>query len=327
MFGFLYAPAPSCGNTAKSLYQSIFCGLSCRLHADYSAAARFLVNRDSTFLALAGTALADGDTPMQKRTCCNPLANHKPVCCHETSLSYAAAVTVSGLATKLKDNAEDERGWRKHLPRLAGGVITPARDKATAVLNSSEFPTHKIITTLNQQSEIENAGAGLMTASEPTAQAYGSIFSHLAKINLRPDTADHLFRLGSSLGRLIYWKDAVDDQISDAKRGRFNPLQHQSPEDLPALAGAEFSQLQSSTAEIPWNRHRSLIESVIGHTVHHHQELAGMPNTTTKKGKKKKKNSWCDSCDCCIDCDSCCSCGSDASSSCDCCSCDCCSCN
>ena len=317
MFGFLYAPAPSCGNTAKSLYQSIFCGLSCRLHADYHAAARFLVNRDSTFLALCGSALAGGDTPMEQRTCCNPFAQKKQVSCHADSLSYAAAVTVSGLAMKLQDNSDDERGWRKHLPKFASTLLSPSIDKATAILNTSAFPTQNVIETLDQQSTIEKTKAGFMEASEPTAQSYGSIFSHLSKINQREECSSSLFRLGSSLGRLIYWKDAIDDWESDQKRGRFNPLQHQSAKELQPLVTHEFQQLQSATRDIPWLRHRDLIESVIGHTIHHHQEMAD-PTADTSKRKKKEKDSCWNYCDCCPDC-SCgsCDCGSD------CCSCDC----
>ena len=309
MFGFLYAPSPNCGSAAKSFYQSIFCGLSCKLHSDYHAAARFLVNRDSTFLALAGTALAENDISMQERTCCNPLANKRAICSHHDSLSYAAAVTVSGLATKLEDNAEDEQGWRKHLPRLASSIIGPARDEATAVLNSSNFPTQQVIQTLSQQTEIEQGKAGFMESSEPTAQAYGSIFSHLSKINRRSDTTKPLFLLGSSLGRLIYWKDALDDQKSDQRHGRFNPLNHQPAIELPPLIRYEFDQLQSSVTAIPWLRHRTLITSVIEHTVQHHQD-----SMILLKGKKKKKqkDSWWDGC-----------CDALACCDCNCCSCDC----
>jgi len=321
MFGYLYAPAPSCGSSAKSLYQSMFCGLSCRLSSDYSPAARFLVNRDSTFLALAGAALAEGDTPMQERTCCNPLANRKPVSCHTPSLSYAAAVTVSGLATKLADNAEDEQGWRKHLPRWAGAAISPARDKATGVLNSCVFPTADVIRHLSQQEEVESQGAGFMAASEPTAQAYGRIFSHLAVISQRSTVKIPLFQLGSSLGRLIYWKDAMDDWSDDLRKGRFNPLNHESPKMLPDLVRAEFDQLRTATNEIPWSQHQTLVHSVIDHSIHHHQEMLNPPTAGEKKNKKQKNNnSWCDcwGCDCCcLDCGDC-GCGD----SCSCCPCD-----
>ncbi len=318
MFGFLYAPAPNCGSSEKSLYQSIFCGLSCRLHSDYSAAARFLVNRDSTFLALAGAALAEQDAPMQERTCCNPLANKKPVCGHADSLSYAAAVTVSGLATKLQDNVDDESGWRKHLPKLAGNIIAPARDEATAVLNSLEFPTRQVIKTLTQQTKIENNKAGFMDASEPTAHTYGSIFSHLAKITHQANSHQSLFLLGSSLGRLIYWKDALDDWETDQQRGRFNPLSYQPAHELPALVNQEFTQLKSSVAAIPWKRHSELITSVISHTAQHHQAImtASQKSRKSRKKKKRESSSWWSYCDCC-----CTDCG------CDSCGCDSCCCN
>jgi len=263
---------------------------------------------------------------MQERTCCNPLANKKPICCHAESLSYAAAVTVSGLATKLQDNADDESGWRKHLPKLAGNIISPARDEATAVLNSSGFPTQQVIKTLAQQTEIETNKAGFMDASEPTAQAYGSIFSHLAKITHQASSHPSLFLLGSSLGRLIYWKDALDDWETDQQRGRFNPLNYQPAHELPALVNEQFTQLKSSVAAIPWKRHRELITSVISHTAQHHQAMmtASQRSKKSRKRKKQEGDSWWNSCDCCC---TDCGCGTSSCDSCGCDSCDCCPCN
>ena len=91
------------------------------------------------------------------------------------SLSYPAAATVSGLAMKLQDNSDDEHGWRKDLPKFASTLLSPSIDKATAILNTSEFPTQKVIETLDQQSTIEKTKAGFMEASEPTAQSYGCL--------------------------------------------------------------------------------------------------------------------------------------------------------
>lgn len=342
MFGFLYAPSTGCSQYARSFYQSLFCGLACQLHEDYHISARFLVNRDSTFLSLIGASLQSDSPQVVQRTCCNPLATPRAITVDAPTQGYSAAVTVAALATKLDDNVDDERGLRRHLPRVAAKLMEPARDKAILVLNSSHFPTQSVIHDLEGQSQLESSLPSFADACAPTANAYGHIFSHLAKIHSTPAMQRPLFSLGSSLGRLIYWKDAIDDWQSDLKRGRFNPLIHHPANDLPPLVQHEFSNLENIASDVHWPRHGDIIQSVIGHTLSHHQSMTETPSPgsykkrLSKKQRKRKKDSGCcdflhcgpcDCSDCCTD--SCCSSG-DATSGCcniDCNCCDCCSCN
>ena len=323
MFGFLYAPSVKCGSAIHSEYRSLFCGLSCQLHNDYNAVARFLVNRDSTFLALVGASIAGNPCCSTSRTCCNPLTSPRDIVTDDLSLQYSAAVTVSGLATKLQDNIEDESGLKSLLPKIGSKLIESSTDTAIGTLNSLGFPTLKVQQSLATQSEIEASSPDFIAASQPTATAYGAIFSHLSTLHHSPQYATPLQQLGASLGRLIYWRDAVDDWEDDQKKGRFNPLCHNPPETLPSLIQQATSQLLASIQAIPWKRNETMITSIIDHSIQHHQDLTQTPKKQKKRNIKKNKdnNNCCDHCDCydCCDCSSC------KSSCCDfdCCPCDC----
>lgn len=117
MFGFLGSPCHTCSSRdTHSTYRSFFCGLSGALRDDYYPAARFLVNRDSTFLSLM-TASVSGQAPAPvQSTCCNPISAPRPLLKDGLHAQYAAAVTVCGLATKLEDdrpNAMPCKRWVK----------------------------------------------------------------------------------------------------------------------------------------------------------------------------------------------------------------------
>ncbi|MGB1259441.1 MAG: DUF5685 family protein [Akkermansiaceae bacterium] len=323
MFGYLYAPAASCSQPARSLYQSMFCGLATQMHQDYGPAARFLINRDSTFLALAGSALAEQDAEFQVQSCCNPLAMAKPIVRDPQVLSFAGAVTLCGLSAKLRDNVEDESGWRARLPHLGGVAITPARNKAVSILNTTEFPTQKVLDLLGSQKSVEQSGgADLQSASEPTAKAFGTIFAHLARLTGNTLERAGLLQLGTSLGRLIYWQDAVDDLESDRKRGHFNPLLNEPVSKAVSLIDDELQVLAKTSNRIAWRRHQEVIGEVIHHTEQHYDSKIKKRRVSSAK----KESKWYGICDCCSPCDcSDCSCGSsDGCCSCDC---DCCSCN
>ena len=140
---------------------------------------------------------------------------------------------------------------------------------------------------------------------------------HYAVTYQRLDLQAALTDLGRSLGRLIYWRDAIDDYQKDEKSGSFNPLTYLSPKVLANLAKEELQRLKSTSETIPWIRNGDVIQSIVNHSVAHHQDMASISNRglTSKKKKraKKKKNKdsccdyfdFCDCCPCGFGCDSC----------------------
>lgn len=345
MFGFLASPCRTCApDDTHSTYRSFFCGLSGALRDDYTPAARFLVNRDSTFLSLLTASINPAAPSVSNRTCCNPISIPRPLFSNDLHARFAAAVTVCGLSAKLDDDRSDETGLRKNTARLLGRAVRPMTDRAISFLNSIRFPTAEVIEMMDEQSAIEDAQPDLLSAASPTSQAYGTIFGHAALLADAPDQKNKLQSLGQNLGRLIYWQDAHQDRSEDAKRGRFNPLEKADPEEFQhhfTSALTNFHQVVNLTGSF-----QETVHQVLSSTLAKHQTLvpAGafsqLENPPAKKPRKRKKrkDQWwhncCNCSDCCLPCPSpkkggCCDSAFDCGPGdtgcidCDCCSCSC----
>lgn len=306
MFGFLGSPCRSCSShDTHSTYRSFFCGLSGALRDDYSPAARFLVNRDSTFLSLLTASISPSSPVSSQRTCCNPISVPRPLYTDGLHSRFAAAVTVCGLATKLEDDRTDEKGFRKNAARILGRAINPLSDRAISFLNSVRFPTSDVVAMMEEQSVIESRKPDLVTAASPTAEAYGTIFGEAARLANSPGQQSTLRSLGRNLGRLIYWKDAYDDREDDARKGRFNPLENSDKEEFESRFSSAFAEF-STVSALP-GTFQPAVRDILSSTIGIHSPLipdiamAWAPDAPKNKQKKKKDRWWdhCCHCDCC----------------------------
>lgn len=321
MFGYLPGPATCC-QKAASTYRAHFCGLGTSLHRHYGAWARWLVNRDSTFLALLGSALTDAAPAVCQTTCCNRFATPRDLIADGPMLQYAAAVTVCGLSAKLDDDAIDERGWRRWAARAGSRTLDTPIGDALGLLHSMCFPVRQVRTWMAGQTAIENPAASLHECALPTSAAYGEIVSHIAHLANAPAARPALHQLGENLGFLIYAQDAWDDWAKDKKRGQFNPL-HAFPDLtarraalLPALEAA-LSRLRHAFESLPLRRNRDLLRAVLIEGAEHRVHQTAQENTKSKKhpqspieGTQRKRSSCCGKFDCydCFHCGDCCDC-------------------
>ena len=267
MFGFLPGPCGCSTIDSRSAWQSHFCGLCNTLRSRYGLWSRWLINRDSTFLALTGSALAaEGPVPT-RTTCCNPLGKKRLLVQHEPQMRYAAAVTICALTVKLRDDAGDERGLRRNAARAGNWMLRRAENKARADLEQTGFPFAAISRTIGGQDAAERHGASLAAASAPTGLAYGAIFGHLAAISGTPAAAAPLTEAGAALGRMIYTVDAWEDYAADIRRRRFNPLPagESARRDLVADAvQSDLGILSRALTALPLRRHAPLLLSLAG---------------------------------------------------------------
>ncbi len=268
MFGFLPGPCGCAGPGAQSAWRSHFCGLCNTLRARYGLWSRWLINRDSTFLALTGSAITATPPPVIRATCCNPLGKKKLLVQHEPQMRYAAAVTICALTVKLRDDAGDERGLRRTGARAGKWMLRRAEQKARMDLEATGFPLETVTRALGGQDAVETAGASLVEAAGPTARAYGAIFGHLPRVTGAPDSAIlPLTEAGAALGRLIYTVDAWEDYEADRRRNRFNPLpageNHRRDLVMEAVS-RDLSLLSRVLGALPLFRHRSLMDSLSG---------------------------------------------------------------
>lgn len=316
MFGFLSSPCPTCASpSTHGVYRSFFCGLSGALRDDYSPAARFLVNRDSTFLSLMGAAAAPKLPAAVQSTCCNPISTLKPLHSQGEHARFAAAVTVCGLATKLEDDRQDEKGLHRFVAKSLGQAITGMTDQAISLLNTLRFPTAEVVELMRAQNVIEKEKPNLMMATGPTETAYGTIFSHAAQLADSPGDQQRYESLGKNLGRLVYWKDAHDDLAEDNKRGRFNPLTRTDPEEFHHRFAQAAFDLESQARDSRLTSLQPVINQILSGTLARHgslltagdlsleqkERLAALKLEEEKKGKKEQGRcqNCCDNLICC----------------------------
>lgn len=226
MFGFFPAPCGCFSSDDRSVYRAHFCGLCNSLKKEYGLWARLLVNRDATFLSLLGSSLCPEAPIVSHATCCNPLGRIRPLVQTAPHVRYAAAVTVCGLVTKLRDDADDEAGWRGRASQTASILLNGAQRKAAHHLHETGFPVLEVLDAMSDQTRCESLVTQQpMGAARPTRFAYGEIFAHLPQVTgAAASDAAPLRALGANLGELIYCADAWEDHEEDRRKGRFNPF-------------------------------------------------------------------------------------------------------
>lgn len=233
MFGLMKVRSCSLSNEARANRQRHYCGTCKALGSHYGARARLLLNHDTVFLAELLSALSfsgahDGGLSRSLRSfnCLAVPAADKPL---PFPLSYAAAAAVTLAEWKLADRFNDSR---LHRWRLVQRLYAPCFRSATARLTSWKFPLHDMRAILVSQEERESTALhstmsadGLLDdLAEPTALATALFFSHAATLADREECKHALYRVGRSLGSIVYLLDAVEDFSQDRQTGNFNAL-------------------------------------------------------------------------------------------------------
>ena len=310
MFGFIATPCASCHREDYPVWRGTFCGLARCLGREFGNPARLLVNRDAAFMALLGTSLDPAPPRWRKATCCNPFAQPFDVSDDHPAVLHAAAVSVCGLAAKLADDAHDEGFARRGIARLGRLLTASATDRAIAMLNSTAFPTARVMEHLEGQEAIESADP--LRADEPTAAAYGTITAHLADLLEIPASRDPLYRAGSALGSLVYWRDAWTDRHDDAKRGRFNSFAVTDAESIRLRIAASWQGFRASLGSLSFPRNAGLLDGVLATTTRLREPFLNLcSEPDERRGGKKRRSgkgsrsdrTWHDCCDCCNCCD------------------------
>lgn len=284
MFGFLTLPC-SCRTAADAeLYRRYFCGLCDALSVDYGLPARWLINHDSTFIAVLTIAQMPQPTPITWSRHCRPFARPKLAVAGNRAFDYAAAITLCGMRIKLQDTRQDESSLVGLscvlVALLSRGMFT----KAHTVLAEFGFPISDVLYYLTGQSKLEAAIArgevDPQRAIEPSAHALGTIFAYSAVIAGQPQPDPALYTVGHALGRIIYVLDSYQDQVEDRARGRFNFMAALGIDDVrtsrkaaAALITEDQRALCQAWPAVQAYRHQSLVEGVL---------LAGVPAKATK---------------------------------------------
>ena len=158
---------------------------------------------------------------------------------------------------------------------------------------------------------------GSLREGGATGRAFGAILAHTARLAGKYDNAAPLYRVGHSLGALVYTLDAYQDFHEDGRRGRFNYLAALTG---PSQAG-NLRQVRRLAREVAFGRlrqirqvwqgvellhYRSVLEAVLltGLSARTERALATASGRSLADGYEEQKddeesNSASQSTDCC----------------------------
>ncbi|MCL2005677.1 MAG: DUF5685 family protein [Planctomycetaceae bacterium] len=135
---------------------------------------------------------------------------------------YLANISAIIAAAKLDDDIHDKNTRPTRFQRK----IKQANQQALEALDKSGFPVAELQQSLSNYRSIEetlDTGSNFNSISQPIANAYGLVFSHLPS-RQECDT-ETMFAIGQDFGRATLLIDAVNDVEEDAQTGSFNAWQ------------------------------------------------------------------------------------------------------
>ncbi len=219
MFGYIRAAKPELRVKEFEMYKAVYCSLCRNLGKSYGVISRFTLSYDFTFLALLNMALTEGCDGIERKRCAfNPLKKCN-YCKNTESLKMPSAVAMIMLYYKIKDNLQDEKGFRKLGAACLMPVFYSAHKKA-----AREYPMleKSVKDYIAEQNALENAGCTeLDKAADPSARVLSEILRCCSEDAIQQRVLE---RLGYCIGRYIYILDAACDLEKDIKHNSYNVL-------------------------------------------------------------------------------------------------------
>ncbi len=219
MFGYIRVSKPELRIKEYELYKAVYCTLCKRLGKDYGFITRFALSYDFTFTALIELALADKFSGVDAKKCvCNPLKKCN-YCKSDEQFTLSAAALIILSFYKLKDDVQDEKGFKKLSAVILKALFGRAYKKAAKNFKEVDYIARQYYEEQKKAEDQENCS--LDDAAEPSSKMLSLLLPMCAKNENDKMVLSYLGRL---IGRYIYLLDCLCDREKDIKKGSFNPL-------------------------------------------------------------------------------------------------------
>lgn len=213
MYGYIRPDKRELRVREYELFRATYCGLCETLRSRYGLCARFAVNYDLTFLAMALSDLPGAEI---RRCPIHPL-RRRPCVCGGPALNAAADYSVILARWKLADAVDDEKGGRALLASTGQAIWKSVYEKAAARRPDFDGNTRKC---LEDMVALEKDGCQSL---DRMADCFARIIAFAAGGTARERILRELFY---HVGRYVYILDAVDDLEEDIRLNRYNPLRY-----------------------------------------------------------------------------------------------------
>lgn len=225
MFGLLQRQTNGNDTTACHDYRLHYCGTCKTMGALYGQRSRMLLNFDAVFFAellsnLDGEDITNWHENYQKQNCFALPPNEMAM---PAALRYAATANVLLAELKNDDNLRDGGGM---LWRSAKWILNDSYQQANNAMQTFGLDTNLLWQEIETQEALEkspkNQSLTLSDFAAPTQKMTALVVAQAASVLQKKDLHDSLYEVGSSLGELVYFLDALEDLAQDAKNNTFN---------------------------------------------------------------------------------------------------------
>jgi hypothetical protein len=209
----------------QELQQAQLCAACHALHEFAGRPAALLTNHEQALLLLV-TAVGGPESvaaaPVPRRCTALPFRTVEVQPLSPALRAFVAAGNLALAAAKLDDDVDDGGGL---LARFGRFVLSRPARRARARLAALGFPVSRLAGLRERQRAVERApGASIDALAAPTAELLAQVFAHGAMLGERGADAEAFADFGRAIGRIVYGIDALQDQVVDARRGRFNAV-------------------------------------------------------------------------------------------------------
>ena len=220
MFGYIRPHTPDLRVRENELYRAVYCGLCREMGKVTGQASRLTLSFDFVFLCLV-RAMATGESFTSSTGTCiaHPFKKRQYIeSCN--ALRYCAAAAAYLTEGKLRDDAADEKGFK----RTAAVCLTPAASRMTRLADKNADAAglrENIREKLAKLSALEKEEC---PSIDKCAEIFGELTADVFSCGLPEREARICAEIGRGVGKFIYVCDACDDVCDDSKKKRFNPI-------------------------------------------------------------------------------------------------------
>lgn len=252
MFGFVTASLSELTHEQKNRYTAVYCGICRRIRAQHSQLARLGLSYDMAFLALLLMSLYEPEEQQGTRACHLHPIKPRPWLDNDC-IRYAADMNVALSYYKCMDDWHDDR-------KLSAKWMAAALKKRMEDLER-RYPRQcgAISDCIRELTDLEKAQC---TNPDETAGCFGRLMAELL-VWKEDFWAKELRQMGMALGRFVYLADAVADWPSDRKKGKYNPLPGEDPQQWDEYLVMAMGRCTAHFERLPLVQDKQILNNIL----------------------------------------------------------------
>lgn len=246
MFGYVTPNLSALSKPSRREYKAYYCGLCNALRDRYGAAARFILNYDTTFLYLFLDALKNQEK--HRSIACPYHFCRKCECVTGKLADYCADVTVLLTYLNFEDDIKDDNSKKARvLRRVYRKAFEKARERNPELCDKISAHLERLHRCEKQNETNADIPSGIF------GELLGDVFSF----------DESAYKFGYQLGKFIYLSDAACDFRKDIKRGSYNPLIYYRIKDFNSILSSVMGECIKEYSALDIKMNDDIITNVL----------------------------------------------------------------